>query len=117
MSFIYRFFHKKRSTSPENNQGKGQVPAALITQEYARLVDFMKALNNLLIADKYLARSDYKRLVEDYAELNAFFQNQKAAKTLGYYCSSNGIPAEEVEAFLRDYADLSFPLIDGLICR
>ena len=68
---------------------------------------FTLALNTLLMSDKYLARSDYKRLVEDYAELNSFFQNQKAAKTLSYYCSANGVPGAEVEAFLRNYADIA----------
>jgi Superfamily I DNA and RNA helicases len=67
---------------------------------------FTQDLNALLMSDKYLARSDYKRLVEDYAELNSFFQNQKAAKTLSYYCSANSVPGAEVEAFLRNYADI-----------
>ena len=61
---------------------------------------FTQTLNTLLMSDKFLARSDYKRLVEDYAELNNFFQNQKAAKTLSYFCSVNGIPVAEVEPFL-----------------
>ena len=77
-----------------------------MTPEYENLVAFTKALNSLLMSDKYLARSDYKSLVEDYAGLNIFFQNQKAAKTLNYYCSANGVPSAEVEAFLRNYADL-----------
>ena len=55
-----------------------------MTPEHERLVAFTQALNALLMSDKYLARSDYKRMVEDYAELNSFFQNQKAAKTLSY---------------------------------
>lgn len=78
-----------------------------MTPEHERLVAFTQALNALLMSDKYLARSDYKRMVEDYAELNSFFQNQKAAKTLSYYCSANGVPAAEVEAFLRNYVDLA----------
>lgn len=78
-----------------------------MTPEHERLVAFTQALNALLMSDKYLARSDYKRMVEDYAELNSFFQNQKAAKTLSYYCSANGVPAAEVEAFLRNYVDIA----------
>jgi len=45
--------------------------------------------------------------VEGVSDLAAFFENQKAAKTLNYYCSSNGIPAATIEAFLRNYANLS----------
>lgn len=45
--------------------------------------------------------------MEDYAELNNFFQNQKTAKTLGYYCSANGVSGDVVESFLRNYADIA----------
>jgi len=30
-----------------------------------------------------------------------------AAKTLSYYCSANNVPGAEVEAFLRNYADIA----------
>ncbi|MBR1926618.1 MAG: UvrD-helicase domain-containing protein, partial [Bacteroidales bacterium] len=59
------------------------------------------------MSDKFLARSDYRLLVKDYTDLYRFFLNQKVAKTLDYYCSSNGIPAEEVETFVQNYEDLA----------
>lgn len=75
-------------------------------------MEFNKTINKLLSSDKYLARSDYKQLVEDFSELNGFFSNQQTAKTLDYYCSINGIDYTDVEYFLQKYADLS-NLIDG----
>ena len=109
MSFFNRIFSNKRSTSQQSPESNKPVNATPITptKEYAQLTKFTQALNALLMSDKYLARSDYKSLVEDYAELNSFFQNQKAAKTLSYYCSANGVPGAEVEAFLRNYADIA----------
>lgn len=100
LSLLSKIFAKK----PESTQLPSSGP---MTPEHERLVAFTQALNALLMSDKYLARSDYKRMVEDYAELNSFFQNQKAAKTLSYYCSANGVPAAEVEAFLRNYVDIA----------
>ena len=81
MSFFNRIFSNKRSTSQKAPVIMEPEKAMHITptQEYAQLMKFTQVLNTLLISDKYLARSDYKRLVEDYAELNSFFQNQKAA--------------------------------------
>ena len=117
MSFFNRIFSNKCNTSqqtPENKEPANATPI-VPTQEYARLMVFTQALNALLMADKFLARSDYRRLVEDYAELNNFFQNQKAAKTLSYYCSANGVPQTEVEAFLRNYADMA-NLASGADC-
>ena len=77
------------------------------TQEYASLLLFTQRLNSLLLADKYLARSDYRQLIDDYAETNTFFANLKTAKTLGYYCSANGIQEASIEAFLSNYSDLA----------
>ena len=105
--FLLRHIFNKRQNklqAPETKESKVSVPH---TKEYATIIDFSQALNSLLMSDKFLARSDYKRLVEDYAGLNSFFQNQKAAKTLAYYCSANAVPSAEVEAFLRNYADIA----------
>ncbi|MBQ9185642.1 MAG: topoisomerase DNA-binding C4 zinc finger domain-containing protein [Bacteroidales bacterium] len=117
MSFLNRIFFNKRSKSHQTPEPKEPVNAAPITptQEYAKLKQFTQTLNSLLMSDKFLARSDYRRLVEDYAELNNFFQNQKTAKTLGYYCSANGVPGAEVEAFLRNYTDIA-NLASGANC-
>lgn len=91
---------------PERKEPENRVPDSR-TEEYAKLKEFTQTLNSLLLADKFLARSDYLKFVEEYAYLRDFFQNQKTAKTLSYYCSDNGVPEEEVEAFLRNYTDLS----------
>ena len=117
MSFFNRIFSNKRSASQQAPQSKESVTVTPIapTREYAQMKQFTQALNSLLMSDKFLARSDYRHLVEDYAELNCFFQNQKAAKTLSYYCSANGVPAAEVEAFLRNYADMA-NLASGADC-
>ena len=108
MSFLNRIFTSSRKVSTE--APINQEPQAVLgapTPEYVRLQEFTQRLNSLLLEDKFLARSDYRSLVEGVSDLAAFFENQKAAKTLNYYCSSNGIPAATIEAFLRNYANLS----------
>ena len=97
MSFLRRIFNKRQieSHTPEKKESD-ELSSPPHTKEFASIIDFTQALNSLLMADKFLARSDYKRLIEDYAELNLFFQNQKAAKTLAYYCSANSVPIAEV---------------------
>ena len=108
LSFLNRIFTSSRKVSTE--APINQEPQAVLgapTPEYVRLQEFTQRLNSLLLEDKFLARSDYRSLVEGVSDLAAFFENQKAAKTLNYYCSSNGIPAATIEAFLRNYANLS----------
>lgn len=105
MSFFSRIFSDKR-TKPQEVAQEPQAVVGTPTPEYVRLQEFTQRLNSLLLEDRFLARSDYRQLVEGVADVVAFFENQKAAKTLGYYCTSNGIPAAAVEAFLRNYANL-----------
>ena len=114
MSFLSRIFSdkgKKSQETPQKTEPIIAVPTSP-TSEYASLLQFTHRRNELLLDDKYLARSDYRCLIDDYADTNTFFTNLKTAKTLSYYCSANGIDRASVEAFLRNYADLA-DLKDG----
>lgn len=109
MSFFNRIFSDKRKKpheAPQKQEPVIVVPDAP-TPEYASLLQFTQSLDTLLLEDKYLARSDYRHLIEDYAKVNTFFTNMKTAKTTGYYCQANGIDAGTIESFIRNYADLA----------
>ena len=82
------------------------VPDAPIP-EYRSMLDFTQQLDAILQEDKYIARSDYRHLIEDFAEIYTFFSNLKIAKATGYYCQVNNIDEASIEVFLRQYADLS----------
>lgn len=114
MPFFNRIFSDKRKKPQETLQE--QEPIIVVpdapTPEYASLLQFTQRLNCLLCEDKYLARSDYRQLIDDYSEVYTFFSNMKTAKTTVYYCQANGIDAASIEAFLRNYADLA-DLKDG----
>ena len=108
MSFFSRIFADRRPKSQvDAPKPKPEMLPDAPTAEYAQLLQFTQRLNSLLLEDRYLARSDYKQLIDEYADINTFFQNQKTATTLGLYCEKFAIPAASVEAFLRNYADLS----------
>ena len=114
MSLLSRIFSDKGKNSqvtPQKTEPTIVVPDSP-TPEYASLLQFTRRLNDLLQDDKYLARSDYRCLIDDYAEINTFFINLKKAKTLSYYCSANGIDGASIKDFLRNYADLA-TLKDG----
>ena len=82
------------------------VPDAPIP-EYRSMLDFTQQLDAILQEDRYIARSDYRRLIETYADVYTFFTNLKKAKATGYYCQVNNIDAASIEVFLQEYADLS----------
>ncbi len=91
---------------PEN-QNQPIVVRNAPTPEYALLLQFTQCLNTLLLEDKYIARSDYHQLIEDYADVYTFFTNINTAKTTEYYCQANGIEATSIEDFLCNYTDLA----------
>lgn len=74
--------------------------------ELQKLVEFEKAIKELLDKDIYIARSDYKPLCSQYYELYNQLNTLKKSKALGYYCSSNQIDIGRVEVFLSNYEDL-----------
>ncbi len=104
MSFLKRIISFRRTASQELPKVGEAAPS---TPEYSSVKGFAQLLDNLLSEDRFLARSDYRSLVEGYADLASFFHSQKEAKTLKYYCSTNGIPTVAVEEFVRKYSDLS----------
>ena len=109
MSLLGRIFSdkgKKSQVTPQKTGPNIVVPDSP-TPEYASLLQFTRRLYDLLQDDKYVARSDYRCLIDDYAETNTFFINLKTAKTLSYYCSANGIDGASIVDFLRNYADLA----------
>jgi DNA helicase-4 len=107
MSLFNNIFSRRNKSqeAPQKQEPDFVLPDAP-TPEYASLLQFTQLFNTLLLDDRFLARSDYRRLVEEYADTNRFFSNLKTAKTLDYYCSANGIDGVSIEAFLRNYADL-----------
>jgi len=108
MSFFKRIFVDKRKQQQEApKESESRVLRDTPTKEYAELMKFTKRLTNLLIDDKYLARSDYRPLVDVFAETNTFFENLRTANTLNYYCSDNGLNESCIETFLHNYADLA----------
>lgn len=77
-----------------------------MTPEHQQLVEFYRQLKALLKTDKYLAVSDYKEIVSKYADIYNFFQAQKRANTLTFYCQQNDLQEKWVEKFLQYYVDI-----------
>ena len=74
--------------------------------EVARLGAYEACLDSLLSQDKYLARSDYKAILEEFKELYNTFLQLRSTGTLEFYGISNSVKKERIENFLNDYEDL-----------
>ena len=92
MSLLSHIF----GTKPKVNEKSSVTPAS--TPEFDHLLAFGGALMRLLNEDRYIARSDYRPIVEEYADSKKFFLNLQDSNLLGMYCEKNGIEEERIKA-------------------
>lgn len=92
MGLFSKLFGKKENTS--------------IPSEYKGAVACNQEFEILLSADKFIARSDYKYLLEKYKNIYTFFSSALKAKTLSYYCKQNKLQETEIKKFLCFYEDI-----------
>lgn len=92
MSIFTKWFGKKQKTNAPS--------------EYSKAIACNRELEELLSADKFIARSDYKDIIERYKDIYTFFQNMKRASTLSYYCKQNRLQETEIENFLSFYENI-----------
>lgn len=91
-SRLFSSFKKETQTSP--------------TKEILKLNEFEVYLHALLDCDKYLAKSDYLHLVDEYADIFATFNNLQETRMLEHYCTTNNCNIERVKNFIRYYQEL-----------
>ena len=97
MSIFSRLFGKQDKTDILENVNN---------PELVKLVEFEKAVKELLDKDIYIARSDYKPLCSQFYEQYNQLITLKKSKTLEYFCSTNNIDLGRVEVFLSTFEDL-----------
>ena len=85
---------------------KGKDESAEQPLEFKQAVDFNTKFSDLLKADTFIARSNYKQLIQEYQFTATFFENSKRAQTLTYYCRQNKVNQEEINKFLASYEDI-----------
>ena len=88
------------------NLGKAKRSEVVMTAELERLCQFEDALNDLLEQDIYIARSDYKDLRDENANIFSHFKVLQDSKMLNYYCQEHGIDDKRIVNFLSNYEDL-----------
>ena len=100
MSFLNRIF----GTKPKATEKTSATLAS--SAEFDRLLAFGGALMRLLNEDRFIARSDYKPIVEEYADIKTFFLNLQASNLLGMYCEKNGLDEERIKKALTLFKEL-----------
>ena len=96
MSFFRKLFNRQKANIAEDNS----------SDEARRLQSFECCRDKLLSADKYLARSDYRQIVADFAD---FYRQMKALQdsdVLTEFCNKRHIAEDRLRSFLSLYEEL-----------
>ena len=108
MSLIYKIF--KIFQSPKED-------FKVLTPEIKELMDFRKELLSLQEIDRFIARSDYIPLRDNYSKTYTFFENAQRANTLDFYCKKNALEKSYVEKFLLEYEDVCLNETSSIITK
>ena len=88
-----------------------------LTPEIKELMEFRKELMSLQDVDRFIARSDYISLRDNYSKTYTFFENAQRANTLDYYCEKNALERSFVNKFLSEYNDVCLNETSSIIAR
>jgi DNA helicase-4 len=100
MSLLSRIYGDKSSATEKTSVTPVSSP------QFERLLSFGGALQRLLKEDRYIARSDYRPIIEEYAEVEDFFLNLQTSDLLSMYCEKHGLDAKRIEKALALFQEL-----------
>lgn len=101
MSILSRIFGEK-----PNPTDKTSVEPLNIPPEFQQLLEFGRALQNLLKRDQYIARSDYMPIVEQYVNTKQFYMTLQESNLLGMYCEKNRLDDKRIKKALSLFNEL-----------
>lgn len=86
MGFFQKLFPKKKKA----------IQAEAHPEEITKLLDLKAFMDGLLRCDHYVAKSEYKDKLQEYADLTNWFRVLQQSGTLEEYCKKNGSSVSEI---------------------
>ena len=102
MGLLSRIFGFKQRDNKHDDTTSESYP-----EEYQQILKFNRILDSLLNEDRFIARSDYRQLVEEYASLPAFIEPLKKSEMLKTYVETNNLDIITIHKFVDTYKQLS----------
>ena len=76
------------------------------SSQYTKALEYNSKIKDLLNQEKYLAKSDYLKLLEQYKNIYDFFNTMVQGDMLNIYCKSNKVNKKNINNFLFNYKDI-----------
>ncbi len=107
VTFLRNIGQLQKSNNPAPiNSNPGNYPV-----EYVRTMSFNKAFKDLLSQDQFIARSDYKDLVEQYRDLSQFYATLVQSNILNEYAAKHNLDIEAINYFRNGRISYIFHLV------
>ena len=105
-----------RSKTPTST-AKPNIDSANYPAEYIRTLSFNEAFDTLLSQDKFIARSDYKHLVEQYSDLSESYTTLAQSNILNEYVAKHHLDIEAINRFQTRFDEIADLATESAIIR
>lgn len=92
---------KSGSTVPKNPNSEN------CPVEYVRTMSFNETFKDLLSQDKFIARSNYKDLIEQYRDLSQFYATLVQSNILNEYAAKHNLDIEAINYFRAKFDEMA----------
>lgn len=75
--------------------------------EYARILSFNEAFKTMLYQDRFIARSDYKELIEQYRDVSQFYTTLVQSNILNEYVAKYNLGIEPINYFRKIFDEIA----------
>ena len=104
--------YKTTASTATPNIDSAEYPA-----EYTRTIAFNKAFKDLLSQDQFIARSNYKDLVEQYRDLSQFYATLVQSNILNEYVAKHNLDMEAISYFRAKFDEMADPATESPTIR
>ena len=105
MGLFSKLFNRNKNTDNKNldNQKDNQA----FINDKSLINGFLSKYNNILSLDKYLARSEFSKLKEEYKDIYEKISVLSKTNQLNGFCKNSNIDINIVNDFIKKYEDLT----------
>lgn len=102
---IWNVLRRMITGGKRNSTAKEEVPEH-IPQEYKEVLAFNRTFDALMTEERFIARSDYKELVEGAAHLYQFYETLSSSNVLDDFIRKSKLDSSQIDRFRETYAGL-----------
>lgn len=107
MGFLDKIFRRSKPQLNIDKQIESDMAQNTLKDDNVlKLFELKRMIDSLLSRNKYIAKSEYQKQVEEYSSVINFFDVLKKSGMLANFCRCNGIAVSEIEYVMDSFVDI-----------